>query len=208
MMLAHSQGSLLNAAKLAAGLGVSSPTITSYLGLLAGLLLLRRLPPYLPNVRKRLVKSPKTYVRDSGLLHALLGIHSVDELLGHPGRRHELGRFRAGEPAGRGSGHVRAAFYRTAAGAEIDLVLELGGCAGIWAVEVKKNSAPKLESGFHSALEDLQPGSCLRRLHRIGSLPQVTKCHRPQPAGVGSGTRSPGHRDRVTQRNQNDGLTS
>jgi hypothetical protein len=75
---------LLNAAKLATGLGVSSPTITSYLGLLAGLLLLRRLPPYLPNVRKRLVKSPKTYVRDSGLLHALLGIHSVDELLGHP----------------------------------------------------------------------------------------------------------------------------
>ena len=84
MMLAHSQGSLLNAAKLAAGLGISSPTITSYLGLLVGLLLLRRLPPYLPNVRKRLVKSPKTYVRDSGLLHALLGIHSVDELLGHP----------------------------------------------------------------------------------------------------------------------------
>ena len=157
MMLAHSQGSLLNAAKLAAGLGVSSPTITSYLGLLAGLLLLRRLPPYLPNVRKRPVKSPKTYVRDSGLLHALLGIHSVRELLGHPGRRHEVGRFRAGEPAGRGSGHVRAAFYRTAAGAEIDLVLELGGYAGIWAVEVKKNSAPKLESGFHSALEDLQP---------------------------------------------------
>ncbi len=84
MMLAHSQGSLLNAAKLAAGLGVSSPTITSYLGLLVGLLLLRRLPPYLPNVRKRLVKSPKTYVRDSGLLHTLLGIHSVDELLWHP----------------------------------------------------------------------------------------------------------------------------
>ena len=76
---------------------------------------------------------------------------------GASGRRHELGRFRAGEPAGRGSGHVRAAFYRTAAGAEIDLVLELGGYAGIWAVEVKKNSAPKLESGFHSALEDLQP---------------------------------------------------
>ena len=84
MMRAHSQESLLNAAKLAAGSGVSSPTITSYLGLLVGLLLLRRLPPYLPNVRKRLVKSPKTYVRDSGLLHTLLGIHSVDELLWHP----------------------------------------------------------------------------------------------------------------------------
>ena len=157
MMLAHSQGSLLNAAKLAAGLGVSSPTITSYLGLLVGLLLLRRLPPYLPNVRKRLVKSPKTYVRDSGLLHALLGIHSVDELLGHPVAGMSWEGFVLENLLAAAPEHVRAAFYRTAEGAEIDLVLELGGCAGIWAVEVKKNSAPKLERGFHSALEDLQP---------------------------------------------------
>ncbi len=157
MMLAHSQGSLLNAAKLAAGLGVSSPTITSYLGLLVGLLLLRRLPPYLPNVRKRLVKSPKTYVRDSGLLHALLGIHSVDELLGHPVAGMSWEGFVLENLLAAAPEHVRAAFYRTAAGAEIDLVLELGGYAGIWAVEVKKNSAPKLERGFHSALEDLQP---------------------------------------------------
>ena len=157
MMLAHSQGSLLNAAKLAAGLGISSPTITSYLGLLVGLLLLRRLPPYLPNVRKRLVKSPKTYVRDSGLLHALLGIHSVDELLGHPVAGMSWEGFVLENLLAAAPEHVRAAFYRTAAGAEIDLVLELGGCAGIWAVEVKKNSAPKLERGFHSALEDLQP---------------------------------------------------
>ena len=157
MMLAHSQGSLLNAAKLAAGLGISSPTITSYLGLLVGLLLLRRLPPYLPNVRKQLVKSPKTYVRDSGLLHALLGIHSVDELLGHPVAGMSWEGFVLENLLAAAPEHVRAAFYRTAAGAEIDLVLELGGCAGIWAVEVKKNSAPKLERGFHSALEDLQP---------------------------------------------------
>ena len=157
MMLAHSQGSLLNAAKLAAGLGIFSPTITSYLGLLVGLLLLRRLPPYLPNVRKRLVKSPKTYVRDSGLLHALLGIHSVDELLGHPVAGMSWEGFVLENLLAAAPEHVRAAFYRTAAGAEIDLVLELGGCAGIWAVEVKKNSAPKLERGFHSALEDLQP---------------------------------------------------
>ncbi|MEC7417684.1 MAG: DUF4143 domain-containing protein [SAR324 cluster bacterium] len=157
MMLAHSQGSLLNAAKLAAGLGISSPTITSYLGLLVGLLLLRRLPPYLPNVRKRLVKSPKTYVRDSGLLHALLGIHSVDELLGHPVAGMSWEGFVLENLLAAAPEHVRAAFYRTAAGAGIDLVLELGGCAGIWAVEVKKNSAPKLEREFHSALEDLQP---------------------------------------------------
>lgn len=112
---------------------------------------------YLPNVRKRLVKSPKTYVRDSGLLHALLGIHSVDELLGHPVAGMSWEGFVLENLLAAAPEHVRAAFYRTAAGAEIDLVLELGGCAGIWAVEVKKNSAPKLERGFHSALEDLQP---------------------------------------------------
>ena len=82
-MLAHSQGGLLNAAKLASSIGVSAPTITSYLGLLVDLLLVRRLPPYHRNVGKRLVKSPKTYVRDSGLLHALLGIGDFDALFGH-----------------------------------------------------------------------------------------------------------------------------
>jgi len=83
-MLAHSQGGLLNAAKLASSIGVSAPTITSYLALLVDLLLVRRLPPYHRNVGKRLVKSPKTYVRDSGLLHALLGIGDFDALFGHP----------------------------------------------------------------------------------------------------------------------------
>ncbi len=157
MMLAHSQGNLLNATKLAAGLGISSPTVTSYLGLLVDLLLLRRLPPYLPNIRKRLVKSPKTYVRDSGLLHALLGIRNVDELLGHPVAGMSWEGFVLENLLAAAPEHIRASFYRTAAGAEVDLVLELGGNAGIWAVEVKKNSAPKLEKGFHSALEDLQP---------------------------------------------------
>ena len=83
-MLAHGQGGLLNAAKLASGLGVSAPTVVSYVDLLAGLLLVRRLPPRHANVKKRLVKSPRVYVRDSGLVHALLRVADLNALLGHP----------------------------------------------------------------------------------------------------------------------------
>ena len=83
-MLAHSQGQTLNSSKLAGSMGVSAPTVTSYVDLLKDLLLLRKLPPFHANVKKRLVKSPKVYVRDSGLLHALLGIRNHDDLLGHP----------------------------------------------------------------------------------------------------------------------------
>jgi len=156
-MLAHSQGSLFNASKLAAGLGVSSPTVSNYLGLLVDLLLMRRLPPFLANVKKRLVKSPKVYLRDSGILHALLGIRSMEDLLGHPiaGMSWEgyvIENLLAVMPE-----RTLASFYRTSAGAEIDLVLELGGSHGIWAIEIKKSTAPKLERGFHLAVEDIQP---------------------------------------------------
>lgn len=156
-MLAHCQGGLLNASKLASGLGVSAPTITSYLGLLVDLLLVRRLPPFHRNVGKRLVKSPKTYVRDSGLLHALLGIRDFDTLLGHPviGASWEgfvIENLIAAAPRG-----AKAGFYRTAAGAEIDLVLELGGRHGVWAVEIKRNPAAALQRGNHHALADIAP---------------------------------------------------
>lgn len=156
-MLAHSQGCLLNASKFAANLGVSAPTVTSYLGLLSDLLLVRRLPPYHRNVGKRLVKSPKTYVRDSGLLHALLGIADVDALLGHPvvGASWEgvvIENLIAAAPAG-----AQAYFYRTAAGAEIDLVLDLGGRHGVWAFEIKRNPAQGLRKGNHHALADIAP---------------------------------------------------
>ena len=93
-MLAHNQGTLLNASRLASGLAVSAPTVTSYIGLLVDLLLVRRLPPFHANVGKRLIKSPKTYVRDSGLVHALLGIETFDELLGAPRGWPELGGLR------------------------------------------------------------------------------------------------------------------
>ena len=156
-MLAHSQGSLFNASKLAAGLGVSSPTVSNYLGLMVDLLLMRRLPPFLANVKKRLVKSPKVYLRDSGILHALLGIRTMEDLLGHPiaGMSWEgyvIENLLAVMPE-----RTLASFYRTSAGAEIDLVLELGGSHGIWAIEIKKSTAPKLERGFHLAVEDIQP---------------------------------------------------
>lgn len=156
-MLAHSQGSLLNSSRLATGIGMSAPTVTSYLGLLVDLLLVRRLPPYHRNVGKRLVKSPKTYVRDSGILHALLGIRDFDSLLGHPviGASWEgfvIENLLAACPPG-----TRAGFYRTAAGAEIDLVLELGAKDGTWAVEIKRSAATGLQKGNHHALHDIQP---------------------------------------------------
>lgn len=156
-MLAHCQGSLLNASKLASGIGVSAPTVTSYLGLLVDLLLVRRLPPYHRNVGKRLVKSPKTYVRDSGLLHALLGIGDFDALLGHPviGASWEgfvIENLLAAAPAG-----TKAGFYRTAAGAEMDLVLELGAKHGVWAVEIKRSITAGLQKGNHHALADIAP---------------------------------------------------
>jgi predicted AAA+ superfamily ATPase len=156
-MLAHSQGGLLNASKLASGIGVTAPTVTSYLGLLVDLLLVRRLPPYHRNVGKRLVKSPKMYVRDSGLLHALLGIRDLDALFGHPviGASWEgfvIENLLAVAPPG-----TKASFYRTAAGAEIDLVLELGGHHGVWAIEIKRSASAGLQKGNHHALADIAP---------------------------------------------------
>ena len=113
-MLTHSQRTLLNASRLAGGLGVSVPTVTNYIGLLVDLLLVRRLPPYHANVGKRLVKSPKTYVRDSGLVHALLGIGTFDELLGHPVVGTSWEGFVIESLLAVAPNRTRASFYRTA----------------------------------------------------------------------------------------------
>jgi len=155
-MLAHSQGGLFNASQLARGLGVTGKTVSGYLDLLVDLLLVRRLTPMHRNVKKRLVKSPKVYVRDSGLVHTLLGIGNMDSLLGHPvvGTSWEgfaIENLMAVAPEGTHPG-----FYRTAAGAEIDLLLELPG-SRVWAVEFKRSLAPRLEKGFHHAREDVSP---------------------------------------------------
>lgn len=154
-MLAHAQGGLLNAAALAEGLGVSGQTIGRYLDLLVDLMLVRRLPPWHENVGKRLVKSPKIFVRDSGLLHALLGLGSLEGLLGHPvvGGSWEgfcIEALIAAAPLG-----TEPFFYRTSAGAELDLVLRLPG-GEKWAIEIKRTTAPKVSRGFHLAVEDIK----------------------------------------------------
>ena len=158
-MLAHHQGSMLNAAALARSLGVDGKTVATYLDLMVDLLLVRRLPPWHANIGKRLVKSPKVYVRDSGLVHTLLGITNKESLLGHPvvGASWECfvieNLLNAISQAGR---TVEASFYRSAAGAEIDLLLTWPN-GSTWAIEIKRSLSPKLERGFHSACEDVQP---------------------------------------------------
>lgn len=155
-MLAHNQSELLNASNLARALGVDGKTIARYLDLLVDLLLVRRLAPWHRNEGKRLVKSPKVYVRDSGLVHALLRLGSLDDVLGHPvaGGSWEgfvIESLLASAPEG-----SEASFYRSSAGAEIDLILTLPNRDN-WAVEVKRGIAPKLERGFHHACDDIQP---------------------------------------------------
>lgn len=157
-MLAHEQGALFNAAKLAGALGLSGQTVSRYLDLMTDLLLVRRLPPWAENAGKRLVRSPKVYVRDSGLAHALLGLPTLDALLGHPvaGQTWEgmvIENLIAAAPD-----DTQAWFYRTATGAELDLVLDFGGGTK-WVVEIKRGLAPKLSHGFHYAVADLKPSA-------------------------------------------------
>jgi hypothetical protein len=156
MMLAHTQGGLLNAAEFARALAIDGKTVVRYLDLLVDLLLVRRLPPLQANVGKRLVKSPRVYVRDSGLVHALLGLGSRDALLGHPIAGASWEGFAVENLLRLSAGSAQANFYRTAAGAEMDLVLEWPG-GETWAIEVKRSPAPALGRGFHSARDDLRP---------------------------------------------------
>ncbi|MDE2662141.1 MAG: ATP-binding protein [Gemmatimonadota bacterium] len=155
-MLAHSQGGLWNASTFARSLGVDGKTVARYADLLVDLLLVRRLQPIHVNVRKRLAKSPRLYLRDSGVLHALLGIPDLDYLLGHP----------VAGPSWEGFAIetlIRAApdrltppgFYRTATGVEIDLILEVPGPRR-WAIEIKRGLAPRMGKGFRIALEDVK----------------------------------------------------
>ncbi len=155
-MLAHHAGGLLNTAQFARNLGVDAKTAASYLDLLVDLLLVRRLPPWHANLGKRLVKSSKVYVRDSGLVHALLNITDKEALLAHPviGQSWEcfvIENLLACAPA-----QVQGYFYRSGGGAEIDLLLSWPD-GTLWAVEIKRSLAPKVERGFHAACTDLAP---------------------------------------------------
>jgi hypothetical protein len=156
-MLAHQQGGLLNAAALARALAVDGKTVASYLDLLVDLLLVRRLAPWHGNVRKRLVKSPKVYVRDSGLVHALLGVGDREALLSHPVAGGSWEGLAIESLIAAGPNGTEAYFFRTAAGAEIDLLLKPPGQRAPWAIEVKRGLAPKIERGFHLACDDVRP---------------------------------------------------
>ena len=154
-MLAHNQGSVLNQSRIASALGVANPTVDRYIDLLVDLQLVRRMRPWSGNLGKRLVRSPKVYVRDSGLLHGLLELQNLNDLLGHPvcGLSYE-GHCIENLIQAAGSRRVPY-FYRTQVGAEIDLVLEQGGKPEI-AIEVKRSMAPSPERGFAVACDDLR----------------------------------------------------
>lgn len=152
-MVAHLHGQLFNASSIAASLGVSSPTVTRYLDHLVQSLMLRRLEPYHANLGKRLVKSPKIYVRDSGLLHHLLGMRNVHDLMGHPNTGASWEGFCIEQICNHLPTGASVSFYRTAAGAELDVVVETG--RETTGFEIKFSSAPKVSKGFWQACEDI-----------------------------------------------------
>lgn len=154
-MLAHGQGTQLNVAKLGANLDVAAPTAKRYLELLEDLLLIRTLRPWSGNIGKRLVKSPKMYIRDSGLTHALLNLTTADDLLGHPVVGTSWEGFVIENILSNLQQGATAWFYRTAAGAEIDLVIEKGIRNRI-AIEIKRSSTPILSKGFHLGCVDIK----------------------------------------------------
>ena len=184
-MLAHQQGALVNASVLARSLALDMRTVNRYLDLLVEMFLVRRLEPWHANLGKRLTKSPKLYVRDSGLLLALLGLPDEEALLGHPAVGASWEGFVLENLITAAGTSASAHFYRTSGGAEVDLLLNWpsGEC---WAIEVKRSLAPKVERGFHSACEDLQP---TRKLviypgdepfplgHGVQAMPLATLCH-------------------------------
>lgn len=155
-MLAHLQGSLLNSASLARNLGVDNKTITRYLDLLVDLLLVRRLPPWHGNSGKRLTKSPKVFIRDSGVMHNLLNISDLESLLSHPIIGASWECFVIENIINLAPQQIQPSFYRSSGGAEVDLVLEIPG-QQTWAIEIKRSVKPKVGRGFHSACDDIQP---------------------------------------------------
>ena len=155
-MLSHNQACILNASKLSRALGISVQSITRYIDLLSDLLLIRRLQPYHTNIAKRLVKSPKIYIRDSGFVHTLLGIRSLEQLFGHPVVGMSWEGFVLENLLSVRPWPSPAFFYKTSAGAEIDLLIEHKNKT-LWAIEIKRSLSPKIEKGFYHACEDLKP---------------------------------------------------
>jgi len=155
-MLAHNQGQVFNASAFGRGLGMRSVTISRYLDFMVDLLLVRRLQPWTSNLGKRLIRAPKTYLRDSGICHALLGIGSLNELLGHPVVGGSWEGFVIENIIGALPRHARFGYYRTSGGAEVDLVVEFAA-GTLVAIEIKRGRVPSVSRGFFSACEDLKP---------------------------------------------------
>ncbi len=153
-MLAHLNSTILNQSKLATSMGISSPTIKNYLDILEGTFVIKRLQPFFSNSKKRLIKSPKIYIRDSGLIHALLRIESYNDLLGHPAIGGSFESFVISSILEKFPKH-EACYYRSSGGAEIDLVLIKG--KEKLAIEIKCSSTPKLSIGFHEAIKTIKP---------------------------------------------------
>lgn len=155
-MLAHHQGSVLNAANLARSLEVSGTSVARYLDLMCDLLLVRRLQPWTFNIGKRLVRSPKIYVRDSGLVHTLLNIKDINELLGHPVVGGSWEGFVIENILSVAADNIQCYYYGTPGGAEIDLILEFSPSEK-WAIEIKRSAAPSVSKGFYLACEEVKP---------------------------------------------------
>ncbi len=153
-MLSHFQGQQVNMSSLAKSLEVSHTTIRNYLDMLTDLYMVRQLPPWAGNTKKRLVKSPKIYIRDTGLLHRLLSISEYDDLLGHPVLGHSWEGFVIENILGSLPDTWQASYYKTAQQTEIDLILEKGK-KEVWAIAIKRSAAPKTSAGFHKACADV-----------------------------------------------------
>jgi uncharacterized protein len=153
-MLAHLQGETINCSKLASNLEVDAKTVSHYIDILTDLLLIRRLEPWHINVKKRLVKSSRYYIRDSGILHRLLGINSYDALLSNPVLGKSWEGFAVENILSVLPSRAETYFYRTAAGAEIDLVIRMPS-SDIWAVEIKHGAAPKLGKHYSQTCDDV-----------------------------------------------------
>jgi uncharacterized protein len=154
-MLAHQQGATLNLSKMAGSLGIDGKTARHYLDLLQGLYLLRSIPAWSRNAGKRLVKAPKVYWRDAGLLHALAGLHDLEQVMGHPLCGHSWEGYCIEQIVTRLPRGTTFSHYRTHAGAEVDLVVEYPS-GEIVALEIKRTLAPKLTAGLVTSMETLQ----------------------------------------------------
>jgi len=174
-MLAHNNSQQVNYSKLGESLGVSYKTIKNYIDLLTDFYMLQQLPPWSGNTKKRLVKAPKIYLRDSGLAHRFLNITDFEGLLGHPSIGASWEAYIVENITSHLTDHWRCSFYRTSAQAEIDLILEKES-THIWAIEIKRALAPKVSKGFHYGCDDIKatkkfviyPGSdCFPLTHGI-----------------------------------------